>query len=947
MPGAQNPNSNSEGNGSGNSSGTPTINGVRQLDTMVTMDGMTVMSNVGDEGGTPVQPGEESVQEMHSVLANAPAEFWRPAAITVVTKSGTNQFHGSLFEDNNTNATNSKSFFATTIPFRVENNFAASVGGPIKKDKLFFFAAYEGGRNAQDNVVVGNVPLPSWTTGNFSSLGQPIINPYTGHPFPHNTIPTGMISPVSKTLEATLFPAPNYGPAGLLSGNYRQLIPTAGSGWTDFNNGDATIDSVLSKSDTLFFRDTYRELPVLSFDGSLPSVGTFVEERLGNSGVISENHIFSPNLMNELRLGYTDMKLSYHQTFNGYNLITKAGMQGPFPTFNPPIPGVPSISITSISGTSGLLPDQIDNDEDYEWNDNVSWTRGKHLLKFGVDQILDHFRGVSNYGTIYGNYNFNGLFTGNGYADFLLGLPQQTSVNTPSPIAQLHGVLLGMYAQDQFQVNQRLTINYGLRWEYQGPYSGAPNLLYSFDPKNGKEVIPTQAGLSHLSPYFPKGVVPVETAADAGYPSGSLMFGHYLDFYPRAGFAYRLFPNRGTVLRGAYGLYGNNVYAALGIGQLSSGGPFTGSATFFNKMVNGRPLFSFPKPFLTAGTLSTQTATAPDPHLTVPYTQQWNLTVEQPLGTEGVITLAYVGAASRNLLESLNLDQPPPSKIPFSTAKLAYPNYSAVNWIQNGGVDNYNSLQISVRTNQGKHLYIDTGLTVAKDLTDDEDLGYAYGQAPENRFCLGCEYGHNGLTRRLDYYLNANWMLPFGQGKAFFGQANRWTNRVIGGWDFAADSSMMSGRFFSPYINSGFDTANTNTSFLQRPDQIGNPRVAHPSIRNWYNVKAFAIPGCPVSDPLCLTSTPIDVGRFGNVKPRGLVGPNYVDFDLSLMRDFRLASRGIFQFRVTAQNALNHPNFAIPDPHVTDGPGVAGVITSLAGANLGAREIDFVGRFQF
>ncbi len=943
MPGAQNPNSNSVGNGSGNDSGTPTIDGARQIDTMVTMDGMAVMANVGDEGGTPVQPSEEGIQEIHTVLADAAPEFWRSSAVTVVTKAGANQMHGSLYEDYNGSAFNAKSFFATSIPFRVDNNFAASLGGPIKKDKLFYFGDFEGGREIGRSVVNGNVPLPAWRSGDFSGLPNSIINPYTGQPFQGNQIPAGMISPVALNLQNAIFPLPNYGPPGSQSGNYRTLIPAV-NGWQDFDNADASLEWTPEGKDTLFVRESYRHLPKTSFIGNIPSVGYYVESRLAASGVVSETHIFSPVLVNELRLGYTNMKLAYHMNYDGYSAITQAGMQGPFTSF-PSIPDVPGITISSITPTAGLLPNTSDDQEDYEWNDNLSWTRGKHLLKFGIDQIFDNPSGFSNPGSIYGNYNFNGKFSGNGYADFLLGLPQQTSLTTPVPTSKLHGVLLGAYAQDQYQINPKLTLNYGLRWEYQGPYSGAQNLLYNFDPATGAEVIETQAGLSHLSPYFPSNVVPVETAAQAGYPSGSLMFSHYLNFYPRVGVAYQVFKN--TVLRGAYGVYGNSVYAAAALSQLYSGGPFTGSATFYNQNTSTGPAFSFPRPFQSSGTLSTQTASGFNPHMTVPNTQQWNVALEQQVGASALVTVSYIGAASRNLLEVVNLDQPAPGTTPFSTSELAYPNYSAVQWTQNGGVDNYNSFQVLFKANKGRNLTLDTGFTFAKDLTDEQDLGSDAGYPPENRFCIGCDYGHNGLTRRLDYYLNLNYMLPVGRGQAFLNGMNNWLNDVLGGWDIAADGSAYSGPFFTPMVNSGFDTANTNTSFVQRPDQIGNPRVQHQSINNWFNVNAYAIPGCPATDHLCLNTTPTDVGRFGDVKPGSLVGPNYVNFDLSLMKNFHVWREANFELRLTAQNALNHPNFEVPDWYVTDGPGVAGVVTSLAGASTGPREADILGRFTF
>lgn len=946
-PGAQNTSSGSVNQGQGNTSGTPTMNGNRQLDTMVTMDGMVVMENVDDLGGGPIQPSEEAIQEIHTVMSTAPAEFWRSAAVTVVSKSGTNQVHGSLFEDYNGTVLNSKNFFATSVPSRVENNFAASIGGPIKKDKLFYYGVYEGGRNAQAAVIVANTPLPAWRTGNFSSLSQPIINPYTGSPFQNNQIPANMISPVATSIQAAIYPLPNYGGAGLLSGNYRSLLPQYGVGYATFNQGDISLDYIAGKKDTVFLHDSYRKLPAYALAGQLPTVGRVSRNRVGATGVINEDHIFSPTLINEFRFGYNYHKLGLTPSFNGYDLLIKAGMQGPFTAYPVNFLDVPRISINSITGTTGApAANSSTIGYDYEWNDNLSWTLGKHLLKFGVDQILDHIHRINVPGTVYGTYSFNGGFTKNAYADFLLGLPQQTSINAPAPAYQLHGVLLGVYAQDQFQVNQRLTLNYGLRWEYQGPYSGAPYLMYSFNPKNGKEVIQTQAGLSHISPNFPINVVGVETAADAGYPSGSFLFSHYLNFYPRMGFAYRLFRNRGTIVRGAYGLYGNNIYGDETL-TVGNGGPFVGSAKFINKFNNGSPSFSFPEPFLSGGTLATQTAQANDPNITVPYTQQWNLSFQQPLGSSTVVTASYVGSTTRNILVSFNLNQPPPSKTPFSSSELAYPNYNSVNWTVNAGVDNYNSVQLSLRESKGRNLVVDTGLTFAKDLTDAPDTGDYQGYPPEDRFCMGCEYGRNGLTRRVNYYINGSYMLPFGRGQQLLTGVNRWENGVIGGWGISGDALMMSGQFFTPYVNSGFDTANTNTSFNQRPDQIGNPGVSNRGIQNWFNIDAFAIPGCPTSDPRCTHSTPINVGRFGTVKPGSLVGPDFFRVDLSLMKDFHVTNRANFQFRITAQNALNHPNFDIPDWNVTDGPGVAGRITSLASAGLGPREIDIMGRFQF
>lgn len=925
----------------------PDINGAREMDTMDTMDGMTVMSNATNEGGGPVQPSMEAVQEVHTVLADAPAEFWRAAAITVVSKSGTNQLHGSIFEDYNGSFLNSRTYFSSTVPSRVYNDFGVGVGGPILRDKLFYFADYEGSREAAQNQLVANTPTTAFTTGDFSGISQTLINPYTGQPFQNNQIPSNMISPVAQKLQSILYPAPNYGSPSLLSGNFRGLVRSQ-TGFTHFDNGDLTLNYDIGSKDTLFLRNSYRVMPFANFHGSLPSVGPFNETRFAPSGVISENHIFSATLDNELRFGYTDMDLSYHPNVAGSTIVSQSGIQG-VPTTTP-YNAVPNFLISGISPVQ-VYADTLDHGKDFEWNDNVIWTTDRHIVKFGIDQIFDSYNGYSIPGQIYGTYSFNGAFTGNAYADFLLGLPQQTSLTTPPPVNNLHGILLGVYVEDQYRFNRRLTLNYGVRWEYQGTYKSSNEKLFSFDPKNGDEVVASQAQLSQISPYFPSGIVPLETAAEAGYPASSMVKDQYLNFYPRLGFAYKVRSDGSTVLRGGFGVYGNNVYGSAAVSLSGSGGPFAGSTTSVNKFVNGAPLFSFPKPFLASNAAGTQTATAINPGLTVPYTMQWNLTAEQKIGSSAALNVSFIDTRNTNIVYPDNLDQPSPSTTPFTVSELAYPNYNAVTWAQNGGIQNYSALQISAQKTHGRNLFLNTGFTWARDLTDAADADSFEATAPENRFCLRCEYGNNPLTVKLSWYLNTTYRLPFGRGQVIASNISPWLNQIIGGWSTAWVGIIDSGKYFSPEITSGFDTANTNTSFTQRPDVIGNPHVAHPTISNWFNVNAFAIPGCPVSDPLCKHSTPVNVGRFGNSRPNQLTGPGFVSFNASLMKDFPIG-RGekFFELRITSANVFNHPNFTLPDNSVSDGPGVAGVITGLNNGQqnlLGGREVDFFGRLQF
>ena len=377
------------------------------------------------------------------------------------------------------------------------------------------------------------------------------------------------------------------------------------------------------------------------------------------------------------------------------------------------------------------------------------------------------------------------------------------------------------------------------------------------------------------------------------------MFSHYLNFYPRAGFAWRVFADGSAALRGGFGLYGNNIYGAAATNQTGNGGPFVGSSTFINTLTNGVPLFSFPKPFLSTGNLGTQTAGAPDPHLQVPYTEQWNLTLEQRLNSTVSLQISYVGTHSAKLVYPYNFDQPPPSTTPFSLSEVAYPNFQAVNWSRNGGVENYNSLQASASKTYGKNLFFNAGFTWAKDLTDVQDYGNFEGTAPMNIYCLRCEYGNSSLTRTTSSYANLTYLLPFGSGQRFLSNSNRWMDGVVRGWNMAWIAVAARGTFFSPYVSSGFDTANTNTSYSQRADLIGNPKVSNQNINNWFNINAYAIPGCPASDPLCQVSTPADVGRFGDTRPGTLVGPALVNVNLSVMKDFHLSEAKVLKIGVT------------------------------------------------
>jgi hypothetical protein len=922
----------------------PAVNGMRVDDTAPSIDGIAVMGYMTGVGGGPVQPSLEGIEQVNIELAGTQAEFGHAANFTVVTKSGTNFLHGGAFWDYNGNELNARNFFSAAAPFRVYHDFATSLGGPIRKNKAFFFFDYEGSREAATTVITANTPLVPWRSGDFSGLGTTIIDPASGQPFPGNIIPASRISQTSLNAQNYLFPLPNFGSSTLQSGNWRGQEPGL-TGWTHFNNVDVRVDYNFSSKDVVFARVSYRPLPHPNYSLNLPPLGQVDQIRNSRSAVVSWTHNFSPSILNEFRTGMARMVNFSEPHLLGLPILQQIGIQGVNQTTN--YHDVPTFSITGITFTATSV--SLNADTDFEWTDNLSVTHGAHFLKFGFDAIRDQLSTVNWPGTIYGSYNFSGGFTKSAYADFLLGIPQSASLTVPTPESHLRGTMWSVYAQDQFKLSRRLTLNYGIRWELQGPYYDRFGVIYSFDRANGSVVVPDN-GVASINPLYPKNI-PIITASQAGYPGASLLNFNKRHIYPRFAFAYKPFADDKTVIRGGYGIYGDTIYgsAATNFG----GGPFAGSETFTNSITNGAPLFGFPNPFLTAGATATQNVVGVNPNLRTPYSQQFNLTVERQLRGIG-LRMAYVGTRSVELVYPANINQPLPSAIPFTNSRRIYPLYNTVTWYDNGGTQQYNALQVSASKSYGKSLFFNTGWSWAKDLTDTQNNGSSWsGPTIQNAHDRRAERGDDILTRPHRVYVNAIYNLPFGKDQRFLSNANRALNAVLGGWSTSWVSEMQSGQFYTPTF-SGSDPSNTNnfgpastSNFVARPDRIASGELTSgQSISHWFDASAFAVPGCPNSNPVC--SNPANVGRFGNSGVNILRGPKSVNFDFSAMKYFQVTERVRLQFRTTMTNVFNHPNFANPQGNISS-PGTVGQITGVFLEQIGedARQIHFSLRVQF
>jgi hypothetical protein len=410
--------------------------------------------------------------------------------------------------------------------------------------------------------------------------------------------------------------------------------------------------------------------------------------------------------------------------------------------------------------------------------------------------------------------------------------------------------------------------------------------------------------------------------------------------------AYKLTADGKTVVRAAFGLYGDTVYGSLA--RSDSGGPFGGSESFFNSITKGVPVLSFPDPFVTAaGQLAPfQNVSGLNPQIRTPYTEQWNVALERQIGTVG-ISITYLGTHGVDLLYARNINQPQPNLGPFPG--FLNSKFSAIDWGENGGAEEYNALQVQVNKTLGKNLIFQAGYTYDRDLTDDQESG-VLSQPIENQCDRATDWGENTYVPRQRFYIDGVYPLPVGRGQRFLSQPSRWVDGVLGGWRLSAMGLLQSGEFYTPSF-SGFDPSHTD-NLGGRPDRIPGVSLVPPggrTITQWFNPAAFAIPGCPDTTPVCPAAQQADVGRFGDAARNGLVGPSLRNLDLAILKDFHIGEHKTLQFRAIAADVFNHPEFEVPAANISS-PATVGAFTGTSGLvqqGEGSREIDFMLRFMF
>ena len=893
-----------------------------------TIDGMPVRD--GWTGGSfgPAFTYLDSYRELRTDMVSVNASGGTSAQIAVVSESGTNALHGEAWLHYNAIGFQARNFFAPQRPhgppiFRPN----LKVGGPVLIPKLydgrnrtFFHFSWQGLRGSQNPYTTNLlVPNAAFRSGDFSALSTPLIDPLSGTAFPGNRIPANRISSVSKYYQDTFYPAVN-SPGDRFTAV--SVFPNKSDQYT------GRLDHKLSNANSFFFRGMHQTYWYESFDGgNNPNVGKYEQWRDQHHMVLSDTHIVSPQVLNEFRFGYARDESEYGGSNPGLKVVQDSGLQL---AGLPDVTALPRMDITgfssiSQSGLNGWLW------SNFMIQETVHYTTGKHNFKFGME--LGKYNG-KQYATspseIYGAYGFDGRFSGNPYADFLLGIMTSSSRRTSVGPVYPHRLNKEFFVTDDWKVTPNLSLNLGVRYSILDPGTIEQNLIANFHPASNALVVPDEAAKSRVHPGFPSNI-PIVTADAAGL-SNKLLNMDYNNFAPRLGFAWRPGWTKDFVIRGGAGMY----YVAMQP-YISDGGgaPFELPESFTNSVVNGRPDFAFPSPFPTRGFTAVPgglSAGGMNPDLRTPYTLQFSLTVEKEIAGMG-ISGSYISTQGRKNVWGYNLNQVPADTQPYTVkfARVPFPYLLGVNYQINGAGHNYHSGFIKAERRFKRGLYYQAHLTLAKSMADD------WSSSSEDAFNRARDVSQGGAIPRWRGVMLALYDLPFGKGQTFGTDLPGFLNQIIGNWSIGGTYVAQTGLYFTPSF-SGVDPSNTNIR-SGRPDRIadGNLPSEERTIQRWFDTSAFVVP-------------PAGIGRFGTSGAFILEGPGVNVFHFGANKEFVLHEKARMKLEMVSTNFFNHPNFA--NPSATVATSAFGQILSTSGGSStssgeGPRDFSFTLRFIF
>jgi hypothetical protein len=729
--------------------------------------------------------------------------------------------------------------------------------------------------------------------GDFSKVGtirdpSTMVNgvPSTAQPFPGNVIPADRINATSKLIQNTYIPAPNQAGPDDRVNNFGFLHP-----WpTDLFKWDSVtgrVDHHFSDKNTIFGRYINRLTPYV-LAGSFPQVGTWTRARNHHSIVVSDTHVFSPALVNTFRWGWARDYFFDGDTISGFtpvkgdDVVKQLGLQGVNP-HNYSAMGFPTITITGIQQMRVQPGGVALNTNIHSFSNTTSWSKGGHVIKFGGElRWWRDFNDVIPEGT-YGNFTFDGSIAGQGYAEFLLGLPTNSQRIDPLRARLRHAAEVGFYVSDTWKVTRRLTLDYGLRWDFFKSPTYDDNLMYNWDPVSGAVIVPQQS-LNQISPLYPTNLITVK--AGQVVPSAKKT-----NLRPRTGLAYRITDT--FVVRGGYGQFTESLGAFTFVN--SAAGPYRIADNYINldQARAGQPLFAFPNPFPAGlGSIATsQSITGFPTEADNGVIHQFNVSLEKDFHNIG-LRASYIGSRSTGLNYALSTNKPQPSATSFTQARRPYPQFVGTTFWNDDGRSKYDSVQFEVTKRFGWFQF-NGHYTLSNAMSDYLNLENPY----DHRF-----WNRDQFNARNRAVISTIWNLPFGKGRHWMAHAPKLADSLLGGWQAQTVHYFQGGQYFTPSF-SGSDPSNTN-SIGGLPDRIadGNLDRGVRNVQRWFDASAFVPP---------------PTGRFGNSGVNILEGPGLNLHHLAITKDFKITERWKLVYQASLNNIFNHPAYNFPQANIS------------------------------
>lgn len=921
------------------------VNGQRPESNNFLIDGADNFDTV--DGGYVIQPPVDAIAEFRILTHTANAEFGHSTGSTtnIITRSGSNEFHGSLWDFVRNNAMDAKSFFADSVEPLERNQFGGTFGGPIKQDKTFFFLYYEGIRDQQGETTRATVPSNAERTGDFgdqcTSIGgtfnsQGLCSNPNGQlynffvppnappqPLPFNQLPA--INSISQTL-LQYYPLANSGPFTFVD---TQMF-TANS-----DQFGVRVDHYLTGRDVLNFRYSFGQTnqidPLSNVGANVPGFPVGEDQRVQNF-VAQETHTFSPSLVGILRASYLRNKFLVGENIN-HTDPASLGFQYE-PTLEAAL-GAPFIQVGGYASIGDPITGPRNTYQNtFDFSGSMTWVTGPHEVKFGggyqYDQI-NVLQGIASNGF----FVFSNFPLSNSFASFLFGQPVVFLQGGGNFYRGLRGQAFNLYGQDTWKVSRRFTINYGLRYEVPSPYTEIHNYQNLWIPGRQSTVFPTAPeGLLYPGDKgVPRGLIPTDRAA----------------FAPRVGLAWDVTGNGRWLVTSAYGIFYDPYYTGQG-GPLQD--PISAPPYLQTPQVSlpnfGNP-FNGQNPF--NGTFAQDmTLLVLSPNLRLPYAQDWNLNIERAIGNDWLLEVGYIGTKGTKLPRFIEAN--PAVYVPgestqdnadqrrlYSGCTLAVTSppctYSSVGEIAGIADSSYNALQVSLRKRFAHGLSMLASYTLSKTLDDVSSFNIT-GSASQsvagendlaqNPFDVKSEWGRSMFDSRHRFVLSYQWNLPW------FNHPQNWYGHILGNWQVNGITTLMSNTPFTVYdsSNPSLQGAAPEISgfFSSRPNIVGNPNTGS------CPAQPGASAGAPVRTPQCWFNTSAfahaATGQFGDVGRNTMDGPAFQQWDFSAIKNIPIRERMNLQFRAEIFNIFNNVNFELPNNDINS-PGFGQIVAAQPG----------------